>query len=207
MPAGRETEAKFPVTDLLRLSHRLTQAGAKSLVSRHLEHNWRFDDIDRSLSQSGKVLRVRYGPTCSLTFKQRTEQALTRREIEFDLPSAGSGIELLEALGYQVVAVYEKYRQVMGLGDCKIMLDELPFGTFAEIEGPTPASLQQVASDLGLDWGHHLDVSYTDLAQRVAIAAGLDPGLTTFEAYEGFNQDGMAILGLRDALTMRADLD
>jgi adenylate cyclase class 2 len=205
MPAELETEAKFPVSNLQILTDRLKAAGAGMVTSRHLERNWRFDDPSQSLRQSSKVLRVRQSQTSSLTFKQRTDQALTRREIELELPTAEVGVRLLEALGYQVVAVYEKYRQVMALDDCRIMLDELPFGEFAEIEGPSPASLKRGAAVLGLDWSRHSDESYLELAQRVAAAAGLDPAQITFEAYASFDQDAMALLGLRDALSVRAD--
>jgi adenylate cyclase, class 2 len=205
MTGELETEAKFPVSDLRVVHDRLVHAGAKQLSDRHLERNWRFDDSDRTLSQSGKVLRIRQGPVSSLTFKAPTEQVLTRREIEFALPEAEVGVRLLEALGYHVIAMYEKYRRVLALEDCHIMLDELPFGQFVEIEGPTPARLEHIAAGLGLGWPAHLSESYLELGHQVASSAGYDPAQITFQAFGSLTQNAITVLGLSDALTDPAD--
>ena len=42
---------------------------------------------------------------------------------------------ILEALGYYPALVYEKRRETWRLGETEIVVDELPFGLFMEIEG------------------------------------------------------------------------
>jgi adenylate cyclase class 2 len=42
---------------------------------------------------------------------------------------------ILDALGFKRLLVYEKRRQTFSLGPTEVMIDELPFGMFMEIEG------------------------------------------------------------------------
>jgi adenylate cyclase, class 2 len=69
----------------------------------------------------------------------------------------------LEALGYQVWMAYEKYRTTYALNNTLVTLDELPYGSFVEIEGPTPEGIAEVAGSLGLDWAARINDSYVAL--------------------------------------------
>jgi adenylate cyclase class IV len=42
---------------------------------------------------------------------------------------------ILEALGYRPALIYEKRRETWHLAGAVVVIDELPFGLFAEIEG------------------------------------------------------------------------
>ena len=42
---------------------------------------------------------------------------------------------IIEKLGYRLSVVYEKHRKAWHLGDVEVVLDELPFGYYMEIEG------------------------------------------------------------------------
>jgi adenylate cyclase class 2 len=200
MQTSTEIEVKFPVSSLTSLRRDLERGDAQIRTPRHLERNWRFDSRDGALTASGRVLRVRKGITDTLTFKERTTQALTRREIEVEISSADQALQLLEGLGYAVVLIYEKYRQVFSLGEVQIMLDELPFGFFVEIEGPDSASLGPMAAELGLAWEAGIAFSYMEIFGRLKQAAGLDVPHLTFSAFEGVELDCLGLLGLMDAL-------
>jgi adenylate cyclase class 2 len=42
---------------------------------------------------------------------------------------------IIEKLGYELAVVYEKHRKAWHLGKVEVVLDELPFGYYMEIEG------------------------------------------------------------------------
>ena len=58
------------------------------------------------------------------------------RKSKFEVSSFDNAKALLEALGYRVSVMYEKYRTTYDWGGCEVTLDEMPYGDFAEIEGP-----------------------------------------------------------------------
>ena len=55
---------------------------------------------------------------------------------------------ILRRLGYVVSLIYEKYRATYTLGDAEIVLDELPYGNFTEIEADEP-TIERVVADVG----------------------------------------------------------
>lgn len=56
---------------------------------------------------------------------------------------------ILDALGFTPAVVYEKRRETWALGKTEIVIDELPFGLFMEIEG-TEQGIQDVESKLAI---------------------------------------------------------
>jgi adenylate cyclase class 2 len=90
-----------------------------------------------------------------------------RQEIEFKVSNFAAARRLLEALGFEVIVAYEKYRTTYALEGVEVMLDELPYGTFCEIEGTTPALIQALANQLGLDWAARSMSSYMMLFEQV----------------------------------------
>jgi adenylate cyclase, class 2 len=91
------------------------------------------------LEGGGRVLRLRrVGAGARLTFKERfaSESGVKRnREEEIGVSDPEAASALLEALGYRPALVYEKRRETWRLGGVEVVLDELPFGWFVEIEG------------------------------------------------------------------------
>jgi len=65
---------------------------------------------------------------------------------------------VLESLGYLVVFEYEKYRTTYELDGVELMLDELPYGDFVELEGD-PDGLKHAA--------HRLDYAGTRPSPKV----------------------------------------
>jgi len=147
-----ETEVKFYIQDLERIWQRLEACGAEVEQPRQHELNLRFDTADGALSRGGRVLRLRQDAGNWMTYKgpgQSDTGVLVRQEIEFGVADFDAARRFLEALGYHVSVLYEKYRATYLLDGQKVTLDELPYGCFIEIEGSDAASIQKVAGRLG----------------------------------------------------------
>ena len=149
---GQETEVKFYVRQIKRVEERLQALGARLIQPRVYEVNLRFDLPDGSLRREEKVLRLRQDAQARLTYKgpsQQTADVLIRPEIEITVDNFEAARNFLEALGYIPVATYEKYRSTYELGELHIMLDELPYGDFVEIEGTEVCGLAKGVSRTG----------------------------------------------------------
>jgi adenylate cyclase class 2 len=182
---GQETEYKFYVKDQKKIEARLQALGAHLVQPRTHEYNLRFDLPNGRLRRQGRVLRLRQDDQVRLTYKgpsQQLEGALSRQELEFTVGDFEMARQILEALGYQVFAEYEKYRTTYQLGEALIMLDELPIGDFVEIEGPEVPLLIETAHQLGLNEGVAVIASYLALFERLCTQHGLDFSQLTFEA-------------------------
>ena len=167
--SGLETEAKFYVRDLDRVRSRLEELNATLIQERILETNLRFDLPDGSLRAQGRVLRLRQDSGTKLTYKSAStneQGVLSREEIEFEVEDFEKAKQLLEALGYQKLVYYEKYRTTYELNNDLIMLDELPYGTFVEIEGETVEAIHALANQLHLQWDAAIGTSYTALLEK-----------------------------------------
>jgi len=181
----QEIEAKFYVRDLDGIITRLHELEARLIQRRVLETNLRFDLPDGSLRSEGRVLRLRRDTEARFTYKgpSTNEQGvLSRTEIEFTVGDFEKAKEFMEALGYQKLLYYDKYRTTysldstsllvnfrqppIGLQSCLIMLDELPYGNFVEIEGESSEMIRATADQLNLNWDTAIGTSYTALFER-----------------------------------------
>jgi adenylate cyclase class 2 len=184
----QELEVKFLVSDLAGLARRLEGLGAALVQPRVFESNLRFDDPKGSLTRSGQALRLRQDTRSILTYKGtgRVEGDVNvRQEIEFSVSDYGAARRFLEALGYQVVVLYEKYRTSYDLDQVHVVLDELPYGKFAEIEGPSSETIQAVAARLGLVWEIHSNDTYLGLFTRLRSARRLNIRDLSFANFAG----------------------
>ena len=187
---GQETEVKFYVLHLDRIRTRLEKMKASIKQTRVLETNLRFDLPDGSLRAKGQVLRLRRDTEARLTYKgagQNTDGVLGRKEIEFLVDDFEKARQFLEALGYRQSLVYEKYRATYVLDDVSIMLDELPYGNFVEIEGDTNEQIQAVSTRLGLDWSAAVGTSYTGLFENLRKTLQLPFQDILFGNFEGIH--------------------
>lgn len=192
---NQEIEAKFYVNNLGRIVTRLHELNVLLIQTRVLETNIRFDLPDASLRSERRVLRLRRDTEARLTYKdpsQNEQGVLSRREIEFTVEDFDKAKQFLEALGYQSIFYYEKYRTTYLLqpseGTVHIMLDELPYGNFIEIEGDTLDSIRVAADKLKLKWDTAIGRSYSALFERLsATRPNLDPTKLTFTALNGLN--------------------
>lgn len=185
----QEIEAKFYVQNLPQVQAHLIQGGARLIHDRVLETNLRFDLPGAGLRAEGSVLRLRRDSETRLTYKSASEEhqgILSRTEIELVVDDFEKAQLLLEALGYHIIFVYEKYRTTFLLDDVHIMLDELPYGAFIEIEGDGLETIRAAADRLDLIWQDAIAASYHTLFNRLCAAKPrLDPGRLTFQALRG----------------------
>jgi len=173
---GAELEVKFYLTDLPGLEARLVSLGARLAHPRQHEVNLRFDTPAGDLSRASQVLRLRRDDEARLTYKGAgvVQQGVSRRvELEFTVSDFDAARAVLEALGYQVIWMYEKYRTTYALEGALVVLDELPMGNFAEIEAPDGESIQAAAQRLGLPWEKRILESYAVLFERLRQKLGL----------------------------------
>jgi len=187
-PSGHETEVKFYVRDLKKIELRLLELKALLIQPRVHEVNYRFDFPDGSLRRDFKVLRLRNDTEAKFTFKGPSEEreggVMSRQEIEFTVGDFESAKHFLELLGYVPVVFYEKFRTTFEIKDAHIMLDELPYGTFVEIEGENIQTLNEIADLLGLNWNEMVKAGYHALFDRVAEKFKLKSADLSFKALE-----------------------
>lgn len=184
---GKEIEAKFYLNDPGALQQRLEAMGAACEQSRVYEANLRFDTPDRKLSRSLQALRLRMDTAARLTFKgppQEAGGARLRQELEFTVSDFATARAFLEALGYRVIVMYEKYRATYRLGELVITIDEMPYGNFAEIEAPSGEQVQAAAILLGLDWERRILDSYLVLFDQLKSRRGLEFADLSFENFK-----------------------
>jgi len=188
MANEQEVEVKFYLRDLAGLEKRLQALGAQLSQPRVRETNLRFDTPDGDLTRAKRVLRLRQDEQVRMTFKGPAavrEDVSVRQEIEFAVSDFEAARHLLEALGYVVSVMYEKYRRTYELDGLHVTLDEMPYGSFAEIEGSEVEGIQAAAARLGLDWGARVMESYLALFGRLQAATQLPGRDLTFDNLAG----------------------
>ncbi len=191
-----EIEVKFYLHCLEDIHKRLIAHGAFLKTNRLLERNLRFDTPDRELAGKKHVLRLRQDNRATLTFKRHRGQVETREEFEVEIDDFEGGRKILEALGYTVTTLYEKYRETYQIDLIQVMLDELPFGCFVEIEGPSIESIRQMSDQLGLPWERRVQASYIELFDRVRRPLKIDFEEITFENFKRLAPVDPTLLGV-----------
>ena len=195
--SGHEKEVKFLISDIQEIIQRLQTAGAVCSKTRIHEKNLRFDNPNKDLRVQKHVLRLRRDTQNILTFKGSAnyqDGIADRQEIEVTTSNFEDTKNILEALGFQVFMIYEKYRTTYTLKDCEVVLDEMPFGTFIEIEGTSATAIQSISQMLELDWSERITVSYLELFRRVKTNRSLQFENLSFSEMEGhhFNKEDFA---------------
>jgi adenylate cyclase class 2 len=197
----QEIEVKFPVADLGQMDAKLQSMGAILTQRRVHEVNLRLDTPEKSLTRSLQVLRLRQDTQARVTYKGPgaiREGVQVRTEIEFTVSDFEAARSLFAALGYGISMMYEKYRTMYDLDDVHVTLDEMPYGSFVEIEGPQAGSIQAAAGRLGMRWERRVTDSYTALFDQVRLALGLDFNDLSFANFVGI-QSPLTPLGIQPA--------
>ena len=184
-----EIEVKFFVLSLKEIELKILEMGGTLFQERIFESNLRFDTPDGRLRNLRHVLRLRKDKDNILTFKGAAEvgkPVSIRQEIEVLVDDFNTTRTLLEGLGFEVVMEYEKYRTTYSLMDTQVVLDELPYGNFIEIEGQDGKSIQKVARNLNLNWKSRVMTSYTYLYESLKkVRPELENKYLTFDELKG----------------------
>ena len=183
----QEVEVKLHSPDLAEVRRALDAAGATLTKPRVYERNVRYDSADGALTAAGIVLRLRQDEAVKLTYKADASMErgiVSRFEAEVEVSDFETMDVILQRLGYEVALVYEKHRTTYTLEGAEIVLDELPFGNFSEIEGEAE-KIELVIEALGLGGAQRMAGSYVDIFWDVKARLGLDARDCTFEAFAG----------------------
>jgi adenylate cyclase, class 2 len=148
-----ETEKKYRLDKpaMVAMADKLRELGA-TFVNERFERNFMYRN--GIPDETNAVLRIRkIGESTFLTYKERIKNdSEFKTKIEHEtLVSDAEEMEFIVAkLGYKLVVVYEKHRKTFHLGECEVVLDELPFGQYMEIEGE-PEEILKVEKMLGAE--------------------------------------------------------
>jgi adenylate cyclase, class 2 len=143
---GTEIEKKYRISseEAESLRERLRAAGAEAR-GEEFEENTLY--AGPGLERGNRVLRLRRveGGRSVFTFKESMAGSAgikRRREDETEVADPEALAAILDALGYMPAAIYEKHRETWRVADVEVVIDELPFGQFVEIEGTEESILE-----------------------------------------------------------------
>lgn len=181
-----ETEIKLYTPHLEIVQVRLERLGARLTAPRMHEHNVRYEDAGHTLVSSGIVVRMRRDSRARLTYKDSgtaRDGIISRFEAEVEVSDFDTMQTILDKLGYQPYMIYEKYRTTYELDNAEIVLDELPYGSFIEIEG-TQEIIERLIQQLELSEQPRMNASYAGLFEQVKRHMGLSFTDLTFENFK-----------------------
>jgi adenylate cyclase class 2 len=184
----REIEIKLYIPDLDSVRARLEAAGAALTQPRIYERNIRYDNAGGALTSSGIILRLRQDVRARLTYKEPgatlASGLYARYEAEVEVSDFETMHTILLRLGFAPSMIYEKYRTTYHLGGAEVVLDEMPYGRFVEIEGEE-AAIQDAVQVLNLGDAARFNAGYAALFEHVRRNLGLPFRDLTFENFSG----------------------
>lgn len=165
-------EIKIPLSEIEDLLKRLVELGATG-ISQGKEIDTYFDDSQRSLKASDKVLRIReHGKKTILCFKDRRNLD-EKKDIEIEIPDINKAIDMLQGLGFRSVGRVEKMRQKFMYQHATICVDKLPFmGYFLEIRGHKE-NRELAVERLRLDTSKNTEKNYLELFEDYMKDTGI----------------------------------
>ncbi|MBA2501964.1 MAG: class IV adenylate cyclase [Pyrinomonadaceae bacterium] len=175
---GIEIEKKYRLSrdEQSRLRDRMRETGAEKR-GEDFEENTLYSGAN--LDPQSRVLRLRRtARATTLTYKERfhSQSAIKhQREDETRVEDADSMHSILLALGFSPALVYEKRRETWRVrseaGTVEVVIDELPFGSFVEIEGEEK-SIIEVERMLNLNDAEAELATYPDLTRALGTKRG-----------------------------------
>lgn len=134
-----EIEKKYRLDNkqhLVEIAAKLIELGAKFDYETFEENYLHKGGV---LDDRAAVLRLRKTEQKTLlTYKEKTgREGEFKHQIEFEttVEDVDAMESIIERLGYTLAIVYEKHRKAWQFGNVEVVLDELPFGFYMEIEG------------------------------------------------------------------------
>jgi adenylate cyclase, class 2 len=133
-----EIEKKYRLNEQLaaELTTKLEETGAEFAYEDFEENSLYRGGV---LDERGAVLRLRKTANRTiLTYKEKAGipgEFKQQTEFETEVTDVEAITSIIERLGFTLALVYEKRRRAWKLGGTEVVLDELPFGYYMEIEG------------------------------------------------------------------------
>ena len=185
----QEVEVKLYTPDLSLIQQLLESLGAQLTKPRIFERNIRYENKTKSFMKKGVALRMRQDDVARLTYKsgKSVDNGITKRfEAEVEVSDFDTMDTILRLLQFEPYMTYEKYRTTYTLDGAEIVLDELPYGNFTEIESDVDG-IESLIARLGLDDSPRLSQSYTQIFDTVNDYLGLDFDDLTFANFDGID--------------------
>jgi adenylate cyclase class 2 len=178
-----ELEKKYRLNEVsyAELIERLRASGA-AFEGEDVETNTIYSLAELTGRQG--ILRVRQTQARTIfTFKRRVaSESDVKQQIEHEteVADAEAITAIIEELGLVPHVIYEKRRKTWSLPDAEVVLDELPFGLFMEIEGTVesiartesvlrienlpsePRTYPQMTAEYGVRKGERIEARFTD---------------------------------------------
>ena len=171
---ANEIEKKYRLgaEQIAEVLESLSEIGAQ-YVGEDFEENILYSNED--LLQKQAVLRLRrIGERTILTYKQKVRSDFNAKhhlEHETEVSDFDEISEIFENLGFRRSLVYEKRRRTWKFRQVEIVLDELPFGNFMEIEG-TLATILEAEMLLGAEDFEVVPETYPNLTLQFGTKNG-----------------------------------
>lgn len=172
---GIEIEKKYRLTQKQReqVIHALQNSDAE-YCGDEFEENTLF--MGEGFEEKNAVLRIRrVGERAILTYKQRFNSHSPikfQREDETEVTDANAMTAIIIALGFLPSVIYEKKRMTWKMFDAEIVVDELPFGFYMEIEGDEN-SIIETEKKLGIESFEVEHETYPTLTRKLGQNNGL----------------------------------
>ncbi len=164
--------------------YRIDVAQTERVCSDLLELNAEFvgEDVEENtlyggaiLSEQKAILRVRkIEERAIVTFKRRVQSEFDVKqsvEYETEVLNAEAFENILTSLGFVRTLVYEKRRRTWKFRNVEVVLDELPFGLFMEIEGEVMA-IREAEMYLGAEEFEIVHETYPNLTLKFGQQSG-----------------------------------
>lgn len=136
MPIEIEKKYRIDKKILVELTAKLRELGATFSYETFEENYLHRGGV---LDQKSAVLRLRKTDLrTTLTYKEKVPTDCDFKhqiEYETEVTDVEATENIIQRLGYRLAIVYEKHRKSWHLGNVEVVLDELPFGYYMEIEG------------------------------------------------------------------------
>ena len=149
------------------------EASGGEFVGREFEENTIYSNDH--LRSTSSIVRIRKTDhRAILTFKRRIENQFDVKqqiEHETDISNAAAAEAILSELGLTPVLVYEKYRDTWNFRSVEVVIDELPFGDYMEIEG-TITAIKEAEILLGIEDLETEHETYPRLTARLGETVG-----------------------------------
>jgi len=186
-----EVEVKFHLEHPDKMRQCLIDLGA-SVQPEVFERNLRFEDANHTLKSNQQLLRLRRDDSCRLTFKSKPSPMETEckvyRELEVTVSDFDTMQDILIALGFSAVQIYEKWRQVFSWKEVELCIDILPYGSFLEIEG-SETDIKAAAALLMLPWKKRIVSNYLAIFESLRSRDNLPFHDVTFSNFEPYPAD------------------
>ena len=146
-----EIEVKFKLADVNGLVAKLREIGAKFIKTEN-QRTVMMDTPSGDLKKRNTFLRTRTGIHDTMTVKRKFAEDIgvkQREELETEIKDINTLNKMLANLGFTYHRIMEKRRHTWTYKGTEIVIDELPFGMYIEIEGDKK-DIYSVAQKLGL---------------------------------------------------------